>query len=198
METLTVNICFASVVLPNKPTTSPRPSDLGSWDVLNKEFTDKLSGDEFLRGELDGRSCAVFDYIEWARNAWISSWFVKNQDLGSNPAEVSSFKVMSSKELQSGVWTCAKLCVFLGNLEAIVVFFFTLDLANVELNIFWPQVQANGKLKDSKNVLNKKNTLHSQPLQPIVFFLEPRHLQRKQLKNTSKMKRKPRKRRKKK
>ena len=112
METLTVNICFASVVLPNKPTTSPRPSDLGSWDVLNKEFTDKLSGDEFLRGELDGRSCAVFDYIEWARNAWISSWFVKNQDLGSNPAEVSSFKVMSSKELQSGVWTCAKLCVF--------------------------------------------------------------------------------------
>ena len=112
METLTVNICFASVVLPNKPTASPRPSDLGSWDVRNKEFTDKLSADEFLRGELDGRSCAVFDYIEWARNAWISSWFVKNQDLGSNPAEVSSFKVMSSKEVQSGVWSCAKLCVF--------------------------------------------------------------------------------------
>ena len=32
----------------------------------------------------------------------------------------------------------------------------------MERNIFWPQVQANGKLKDSKNVLNKKTLcIHS-------------------------------------
>ena len=81
--------------------------------------------------------------------------------------DTATFSLSILKKLcQASEATCSQWVTW----RQLLFFFFTLDLANVELNIFWPQVQANGKLKDSKNVLNKKNTLHSQPLQPIVFF----------------------------
>lgn len=64
-------LALLQMALPDEASTAPA-SNLQMWTARNKSFDEKLRQEPFFMSELEGEECqvVVYEYIEWARNAW--------------------------------------------------------------------------------------------------------------------------------
>lgn len=64
-------LALLQMAMADEASAAPAPN-LQTWTVRNKAFDAVLRRDPFFMSELEGEECqvVVFEYIEWARNAW--------------------------------------------------------------------------------------------------------------------------------